>query len=107
MSYLEVYSIILCMKIVWDKNKNINNIIKHKVSFEEASTIFINDFMEIPDIEHSQEEERFIALGVSSCNRELFVSYCYRIKIDNEEVIRIISARKATNSERSLFYVER
>ena len=41
------------MKFEWDENKNIENIKKHKVSFEEASTIFFNSFLEIPDLEHS------------------------------------------------------
>ena len=94
------------MKFEWDPNKNKINIIEHKVSFEEASTIFLNDFLEIPDIEHSIDEERFIAFGISALRRELFVCYCYRSKIGEEEIIRIISARKATKDEKEEYFNE-
>ena len=92
------------MKFEWDENKNIENIKKHKVSFEEASTIFFNSFLEIPDLEHSEYEERFTAFGVSALERELFVCYCYKSHINNKEIIRIISARKANKKEKEEFY---
>ena len=92
------------MKFEWDENKNIENIKKHKVSFEEASTIFFNSFLEIPDLEHSEYEERFTAFGVSALERELFVCYCYKSYINNKEIIRIISARKANKKEKEEFY---
>ncbi len=94
------------LKFEWDQNKNKINKIKHKVSFEEASTIFFNSFLEIPDIEHSINEERFIAFGISALRRELFACYCYRHKIGEEEIIRIISAREATKEEKEDYFNE-
>ena len=95
------------MKFEWDENKNKLNKIDHKVSFEEASTIFLNSFLEIPDIEHSEIEERFIAFGISALKRELFVCYCYRNIVNEEETIRLISARKATKEEKEEYFNER
>ena len=95
------------MKFEWDEKKNEINKIKHKVSFEEASTIFLNSFIEIPDTDHSINEERFVAFGISALRRELFASYCYREYINGEEIIRIISARKATQNEKEEFFNER
>ena len=95
------------MKFEWDEVKNRENIKKHGVPFEEAQTIFFNDFIEKPDINHSENEERFIAIGISYYTRELMVSYCYRFKLDGEEVIRIISSRKATDNERREYYERR
>ena len=95
------------MKFEWDENKNKGNIIKHGVSFEEAATIFLNEVTEIPDLEHSNEiEQRFIAFGITSLLRELFVCYCYRELIDGEEVIHIITARKANQNEKKEFFNE-
>ena len=94
------------MKFEWDPDKNRINQQEHKVSFEEASTIFLSSFLEIPDIEHSINEERFTAFGISALRRELFVCYCYRNKNDNEEIIRIISARKATKDEKEDYFNE-
>lgn len=95
------------LKFEWDSNKNKINKIEHSVSFEEASTIFLNNFLEIPDIEHSISEERFTAFGISALRRELFVCYCYRHKNGEEEIIRIISARKATKEEKEDYFNER
>ena len=95
------------MKFDWDENKNKLNKEAHKVSFEEASTIFLGNFLEIPDIEHSTDEERFTAFGISALRRELFVCYCYRERLNGEEIIRIISARKATKDEREEYFNER
>ena len=95
------------MKFEWDENKNKENIRKHGIPFEEAKTIFFNDFIEKPDIDHSEEENRFIAIGISYYTRELMVSYCYRNRINGEEVIRIISSRKATEKERRDYYERR
>lgn len=81
----------------WDANKNKINIRKHKISFEEAKTVFYDDKARIiADPEHSQDEDRFIILGLSTALRLLIVCHCYRQK---EEIIRIISARKATKNE--------
>ena len=85
------------MRIVWDENKNQENIMKHHVSFEEAETVFFDPngkLMNDPD--HSDNEERFIILGLSKMLRLLVVCHCYR---ENDEIIRIITARKATKRE--------
>ena len=52
------------MKFEWDEIKNYDNIIKHGVSFEEATSIFLNIIVEEPDLEHSENEERYIAVGI-------------------------------------------
>lgn len=85
------------MKFAWDENKNEKNKTKHGISFEEAVTVFDDSeaiFMSDPD--HSQDEERFLLLGLSSLNNMMVVCHCYR---DNDEIIRIFSARKATKNE--------
>ena len=85
------------MKIIWDEDKNQENIKKHKVSFEEAETVFYDPngkFIDDPD--HSDDEDRFIILGLSKMLRLLVVCHCYR---ENDEIIRIITARKATKKE--------
>jgi len=86
----------------WDEHKNAVNQAKHQVSFEEAQTVFYDDrALVIDDPEHSQDEERFIILGMSARARLLIVCHCYRA---SDTVIRIISARKATKTE-SMYYV--
>ena len=81
----------------WDENKNTVNKKKHQVSFEEAETVFYDDnALLIPDPEHSMDEERFVLLGFSYRARLLIVCHCYR---QSENVIRIISARRATAQE--------
>ena len=81
----------------WDNNKDEINMKKHKISFEEAKTVFYDEeALVIDDPEHSQEEERFIILGLSKKANLLVVCHCYRA---SDTVIRIISARKATKSE--------
>ncbi len=85
------------IRFEWDENKNDSNKIKHKISFEEAKTVFYDDnALLIDDVEHSINEERFILLGLSSIANLLVVCHCVR---ENNEVIRIISARKATKTE--------
>ena len=85
------------MKIVWDENKNQDNIRKHHVSFKEAETVFYDPNGKlIDDPDHSDEEDRFIVLGLSKMLNLLVVCHCYK---ENDEVIRIISARKATKNE--------
>jgi len=86
------------LRFEWDERKATTNRRKHGVSFEEARTVFVDeDALQIPDPDHSDDEDRFIMLGVSSRLRVLVVCHCYR-KAD--EVIRIISARKADGRER-------
>jgi len=83
----------------WDPDKEAINIQKHGISFIEAETVFddVNALYK-PDIDHSYDEERFIIIGYSSELRLLIVCHCYR---ENDAIVRIISARKATNFERN------
>lgn len=86
------------MKFEWDPSKNTINRQRHRVSFEEAQTAFHDErglFMADPA--HSSDEDRFVLLGLSANLRTLVVCHCYR----GEDVIRIISARKATKTERA------
>ena len=81
----------------WDERKNRANKRKHKVSFEEAQTVFLDEnAIRYFDPDHSEDEDRFIMLGMSFTLRVLIVCHCYR---ENESVIRIISARKANKIE--------
>lgn len=85
------------MDFIWDEEKAEINIRKHEVSFEEASTFFFDEHtLEIFDPDHSEDEDRFLLLGLSSTLRLLVVCHCYR---ENDALIRIISARKATRKE--------
>ena len=78
------------------------------MSFEEATSVFYDaEALLIPDPDHSDDEDRFIILGLSSKLRELIVSFCERIKDQNEENIRIISARKADKDEREEYWRKR
>jgi hypothetical protein len=93
------------IKFSWDNQKSLKNIRKHKVSFEEASSVFYDETaIEFFDPEHSQDEDRFLLLGISWRLRVLVISYCFRKK-DFE--IRIISARKATKKEVKFYYGEK
>jgi uncharacterized protein len=88
--------IIITNTISFERNekKNKVNISKHKVSFEEAQSVFYDDnAIDFYDIEHSYSEERFILFGISYKLNLLIVCYCSR---KSPTVIRIISARKAT-----------
>jgi len=85
------------IKFSWDTNKAQSNLIKHKISFEEAKTVFDDENARlIFDPEHSEDEDRFILLGFSCNSKILTVVHCYR---DNEQNIRLISARKSTKVE--------
>ncbi len=89
-------------RFVWDGAKAANNLRKHRVSFEEACTIFADsNILTIPDDEHSNEEDRWVSLGVSSRLRILLVVHLWPEQSESgEEVIRIISARRANARER-------
>ena len=85
------------MRFEWDASKAAANAKKHKVTFEVAKTVFYDDFaVQFFDEEHSFDEERFLLLGMSSDARLILVCHCER---EDGDVIRIISARKATESE--------
>jgi len=88
------------LRFEWDERKAKANQKKHAVSFEEAQTVFFDDnAIEFPDPDHSEEEKRFLMLGRSFRLRILVVSHCFR----KSEVIRMISARKATRKERTAY----
>ena len=81
----------------WDEAKSKENIGKHHVSFEEARTVFFDENARLMyDPDHSKSEDRFVLLGMSRKPRLLLVCHCYR---EDDELIRIISARKATSAE--------
>jgi uncharacterized DUF497 family protein len=89
------------IKFEWDSIKAAANIRKHGVSFEEAHSVFYDEFaVQFFDEEHSGDEERFLLLGMSTEARLLLVCHCER---NTGNLIRIISARKATKRE-STYY---
>ena len=84
----------------WDSEKDISNQKKHNVSFDEAKTVFSDQFARlIIDPDHSDDEVRFILLGTSIHSKLLIVCHC----INTNESIRIISARKAEKQERNIY----
>jgi uncharacterized DUF497 family protein len=86
------------LQFEWDTRKAAANFRQHEISFEEAKTVFLDEeALLIPDEEHSTEEDRFIIMGFSVQLRILVVCHCYR---ESGDVIRIISARKASRTER-------
>lgn len=81
----------------WDASKASINQRKHGVSFDEAKSVFYDEnAVIIHNPDHSQDEERFVLLGMSAISRILVIIHCYRKK---DKIIRIISARKATKKE--------
>ena len=89
------------IKFEWDEGKAAANLKKNQISFEEAKSIFFDEFgVQFFDEEHSSDEDRFLMLGMSKKAMLLIVCHCER---EQGELIRIISARKATKRE-SAFY---
>lgn len=89
------------IKFEWDPRKDSANQRKHGVSFEEAQSVFFDEnAIQFYDEHHSEQEDRFIMLGLSIRSRILVVCHCER---ESGNVIRIISARKATSSERKYY----
>lgn len=85
----------------WDSRKSQSNEKKHGVSFAEARSVFFDEnAVQFFDEEHSEEEDRFILLGMSTQSRMLIVCHCER---EQGNVIRIISARKPKKSERKYY----
>ena len=85
------------IKFEWDSAKAVSNKKKHGISFEEAETVFYDEFaVQFYDDENSESEDRFLMLGFSVDARILIVCHCEREK---GKIIRIISARKATKRE--------
>ena len=81
----------------WDERKAAANAKKHSVNFDEAKSVFVDEQAKlIGDPDYSEDEDRFVLLGLSSVLRLLLVCHCYRAE---GNVIRIISARKASAHE--------
>ena len=89
----------------WDEGKERQNRRKHRVSFAEARTVFLDEnALRFCDPDHSSDEDRFLMLGISVHLRVLVVCHCFRV---DETTIRIISARKAGREEESHYWNER
>jgi uncharacterized DUF497 family protein len=89
------------IKFDWNAAKASANLKKHGVSFEEAQSVFYDEFaVQFFDEDNPEAEDRFLMLGMSGEHRMLIVCHCER---DEGAVIRIISARKATRSERQFY----
>jgi len=89
------------LRFDWDPLKSNVNRRKHGVSFDEAAEAFSDEHaLLLAEPDHSSDEERFVLLGVSSRLRLLVVCHCYR---KNDEIVRIISARKANRTEREIY----
>jgi len=91
------------IKFEWDAVKALKNVEKHGVSFEEASSVFYDEFaVQFYDDGHSElEEDRFLVLGISNNFRMLMICHCEK---QSGNVLRIISARKATKNERKFYH---
>ena len=86
---------------IWNSEKYQINCQKHNITFEEAATVIVDPYTEYyTDDEHSDDEDRFIAVGYSGKLRLLVVCHCLR---DNDSTFRLISARKATSIERESY----
>jgi len=86
----------------WDSRKNRTNRAKHGVSFEEAQTAFLDENAKVYfDPDHSEEEDRFVLLGISFQLRVLVVCHCFR---ESETLVRIVSARKADKREQEDYW---
>ena len=84
----------------WDERKNIRNFQKHGIWFEEAKTIWADGHsIEFFDDGHSNDEDRFMRIGRSTKNRTLLVVFCER----DQELIRIVSARRLTKKEKDQY----
>ena len=89
------------IKFEWDQGKSRSNQRKHGISFEEAKSVFYDEYaIQFYDEENSEAEDRFLMVGLSQESRILLVCHCER---DDGQSIRIISARKATDSERKYY----
>jgi uncharacterized DUF497 family protein len=89
----------MAIRFEWDPRKTASNLAKHGVSFDDAKTVFEDDFFLVfADPDHSTEESRFIIMGQSKQGRLLVVAYTER-----SDTIRIISAREATRRERKTY----
>lgn len=85
------------LRFEWDEAKNVENLRKHRVGFEEAQTVFYDERGVLVRDEDAPREERLVLVGLSAALRVLVVCHTYRRK---DQVIRLISARKANRAER-------
>jgi len=93
------------LKFEWDRAKSSANVKKHKISFDEAQSAFYDEYaLVFFDPDHSDDEERFILLGMSIKANVLVVCHCFR---EYETVVRIISARKADDDEENDYWRNR
>lgn len=85
----------------WDASKAKSNLKRHGISFEEAQSAFFDDYaLQFYDDSHSEEEDRFLLLGLSNTSKLLMIVHCER---EDGNVVRIISARKATTNEAAFY----
>ena len=90
------------LRFAWDEHKSDLNRRKHGLSFDEAQTAFYDESAKVYfDPDHSEEEDRFILLGMSQQLRVLVVCHCYR---EAESTVRIISARRADRAEQADYW---
>ncbi|MCB2262923.1 MAG: BrnT family toxin [Candidatus Thiosymbion ectosymbiont of Robbea hypermnestra] len=93
------------LKFEWDSKKAKTNAEKHGVTFEEAKTVFYDEYaIQYYDPDHSESENRFILLGISFKLNTIVVCHCFR---EEETVVRIISSRKADKDEEQVYWDER
>ena len=90
------------LRFKWDKKKEKINIKKHGISFEEANSVFYDEkAIQFFDPDHSEDEGRFILLGISFKLRIMVVCRCFR---ESETVVRLVSARKADKDEQKEYW---
>ena len=101
-SNIDMYNVhMTLLRFEWEPRKATANFKKHGISFEEAKSVFYDERAKvISDPDHSEDEDRFILLGVSHSLRVILVCHCYR---SEGNIVRIISARKATPKESSAY----
>ncbi|WP_371875556.1 BrnT family toxin [Duganella aceris] len=88
------------MRFEWDQRKAKENFRKHGISFDEAITVFKDPRVIFKlDFDHSDDEDRYWAIGISSSTRMLLFCHCYRL----DDIVRILSARRATPAEMKLY----
>ncbi len=92
------------VRFEWDRKKDIENFRNHGIAFDEAKTVFYDEnAIEFYDQDHSLREDRYLMIGLSSKLRILLVSYAV-IEEKDEDIIRIISSRKATQNEQKIYF---
>ena len=88
------------MEFVWDEKENLENIRKHGIAFEDVTDMFNHPMLVYLDTRHDYGEDRWIGIGLL----QTIIAVAVYVEWDNEETVRIISARKATSYERKEFF---